>query len=585
MRSVVTRAPRRDFGSGSREPGSAKGAADTASKRPEGVRSAAAGGLACAAQSRCDIAAGTLRAAALLLAGALALSGCAPLPETLRGAAEARTVEEATRTWLAELPAREDEHEVLRIEATRPYTGLVLLSTSKDHALPPRVRGRDGIAIPLERALDSAELAQRITAATGLEVRLIGPPRLGPEGGEVPFSGRRVGAGALGGQALWTGALSELLDEWTSELGYEWVYRPEREVIEVTRYLSVSFTLHALGGEQTYRVASSTSDRSGGGDEDRSANFSTQFLDTEYRYQPWRDIEHHVGTLVSEETRVDVSEVYGTVVVRGLPRDVSRVRGYLAYLNREVLRPIMVSIHVLNVARERESDFGTDLAGALHAVFGSSYDATFSIGGAGSGISVVRPSGAGAGNSLIATLRALRRLGRVSRVLTTGLPSLNGKPAQYYELVRNAYLAEVGTTTSEGGVGTELRPGSVASGFAVSYIGHITGAQEVLLRLFVSLQDRPEFTVIESGGNRIQLPEFASRGINVEQSIREGETLVVAGFSDRVMHSDEQGIGQAHNRWLGGDVAHRELRAEQVLVLTVRVGEPRGVSEVREVVL
>lgn len=524
--------------------------------------------------------------AAVLLAGALVLPGCSPLPEMARGAAEARSVGNAAKAYLEELPAREGEHEVLQVEASRPYTGLVLLSAPKDRSLPSRLRERDGISVPLERALGSAEVAQRITAATGLEVRFKGPPRVGDDGREVLFSGRQVGGAALGGQAIWSGSLSELLDEWTNELGYEWSYRPEREVIEVTRHASVSFTLHALGGAQTYRVASSTSDRSGGGDEDRSANFSTQFLDTEYRYQPWQDIEHHVGTLVSEGTRVDVSEAHGTVVVRGLPRDVARVRSYLSYLNREVLRPIMVSVHVLNVSRERESDFGTELAGALRTVFGSSHDAVFSIGGAGSGISVVRPSEPGAGNSLTATLRALRSLGRVSRVLTAGLPSLNGKPAQYYELVRNAYLAEVATTTTrEGGVGTELRPGSVASGFAVSYIGHITGPEEVLLRLFVSLQDRPEFTEIESAGNRIQLPEFASRGINVEQSIREGETLVVAGFSDRVVQSDEQGMGQAHNRWLGGDARHRELRAEQVLVLTVRVGEPRGVSEVREVVL
>ena len=519
------------------------------------------------------------------LAVLLALSGCGPLPETARSEAESRAVQRSTRSYLDELPAPQGRHAVLRIERSRPYTGLVLLSTPRGRSLPSRLQEADGVSVPLERALKSAELAQRIGTASGLEVRLIGPPLTGANGKERPFSGRSVGDQALGGQSVWTGPLSELLDEWTSELGYEWSYRPGREVIEVTRFSSVSFTLHALGGRQTYRVASSTSDRSGGGDEDRSANFSTQFLDTEYRYEPWQDIEHHVATLVSEDTRVDVSEVHGTVVVRGVPRDIARVRSYLSYLNREVLRPIMVSVHVFNVSREREADFGTELGGALRAVFGTSYDAAFSIGGAGSGVSIVRPNDAGSGNSLTATLRALRSLGRVSRVLTAGLPSLNGKPAQYYELVRNAYLAEVATTASEGGVGTELRPGSVASGFAVSYIGHVTGPDEVLLRLFVSLQDRPEFTQIESGGNRIQLPEFASRGINVEQSVREGETLVIAGFSDRVVQGDEQGIGLPHTPWLGGDTRHREIHAEQVLVLTVRVGEPRGVSEVREVAL
>ena len=520
-----------------------------------------------------------------LLAGTLALSGCAALPESARSRAEAQAVERSARSYLDALPAPEGRHAVLKVERSRPYTGLVLLSTPRGRSLPSRLQDADGVSVPLERALESAELAQRIGAASGLEVRLIGPPRMGPDGRERPFSGRFVGDRALGGQSIWTGPLSELLDEWTSELGYEWSYRPEREVIEVTRFSSVSFTLHALGGQQTYRVASSTSDRSGDGDEDRSANFSTQFLDTEYRYEPWQDIEHHVAALVSDDTRVDVSEVHGTVVVRGVPRDISRVRSYLSYLNREVLRPIMVSVHVFNVSRERETDFGTELAGALRAVFGTSYDAVFSIGGAGSGISIVRPGQVGGGNTLSATLRALRSLGRVSRVLTAGLPSLNGKPAQYYELVRNAYLAEVTTTTSEGGVGTELRPGSVASGFAVSYIGHVTGPDEVLLRLFVSLQDRPEFTQIESGGNRIQLPEFASRGINVEQSVREGETLVIAGFSDRVVQGDEHGIGLPYNQWLGGETRHREIHAEQVLVLTVRVGEPRGVSEVREVAL
>ena len=370
-------------------------------------------------------------AAAALAAGALALGACSSLPEVARSDAEGREIAESARAYLRELPAREVDHDILEIEAARPYTGLELLSTPKDRTLPSRLQGIDGISIPLERDLRSAELAQRISAASGLEVRLMGPPRMGRDGKELPFSGRQGSGHALGGQAIWTGALSELLEEWTSELGYEWSYVPEREVIEVTRYSSVSFILHALGGEQIYRVASSTSDRSGGGDEDRSANFSTQFLDTEYRYQPWQDIEHHVGTLVSENTHVDVSEVHGTVVVRGLPRDVARVRSYLSYLNREVLRPLMVSIHVLNVSRERESDFGTDLAGALGQVFGSSYDASFSIGSAGSGISIVRPSRFGAGNSFNATLRALRSLGRVSRVLTAGLPSLNGKPAQY----------------------------------------------------------------------------------------------------------------------------------------------------------
>ena len=122
-----------------------------------------------------------LRAAAVpLVAGALSLPGCSPLLESARSAAEARTVGKAASAYLEELPAREGEHEVLEIESTRPYTGLVLLSTPKDRTLPARLQGKDGITVPLERALDSSEVAQPLGGAGApRRVALLGAAVLG----------------------------------------------------------------------------------------------------------------------------------------------------------------------------------------------------------------------------------------------------------------------------------------------------------------------------------------------------------------------------------------------------------------------
>ena len=50
----------------------------------------------------------------------------------------------------------------------------------------------------------------------------------------------------------------------------------------------------------------------------------------------------------------------------------------------------------------------------------------------------------------------------------------------------------------ERGVPRRLVPGTVSSGFAVSYLPRITGPGEVLVRLFASLRDRPSFSAAPS---------------------------------------------------------------------------------------
>ena len=95
-------------------------------------------------------------------------------------------------------------------------------------------------------------------------------------------------------------------------------------------------------------------------------------------------------------------------------------------------------------------------------------------------------------------MKALNSAGAVSRVLSADIPSLNGKPAQFFELFQEAYLRELRTTAGDGIAQTELVPGTVSSGFAVSYLPRITGPGEVLVRLFASLRDCPSFAAFTS---------------------------------------------------------------------------------------
>ena len=514
-----------------------------------------------------------VRPSALALSALLALTGCG-LSATEDAREEARAVaQEAAAARAA--PAGSGYVTVRPV--ARPYVGLEPIVEDRRGTLPERLLAEDAVTLPLTGADDDAVLAARIEAATGIPVRFVGAAR-GDAGALFAATDLLVPNGAV-----WTGPLDRLLDAWTEAAGHEWRYRgtpwldTDTGRIEIVRSLAAVFRVNALAGSERHGTSSSTQDRAG---EDGSASLSAQSIESETVYDPWPEIEEQIAGLVGEETAVTVSPASASVTVSGAPADVRKVRGYLGWLNREVLRPVTLSVHLYAVRFERESDHGVDLS--LSETLGSSVGLSV----AGDTVSLIRPADSGgAVDTLAAAVRALSRAGTVSRVLSADIPSLNGKPAQFLELTNEAYLKELRTTAGEGVAQTELVPGTVSSGFALSYLARITGPDEVLVRLSASLRDRPRFTTFTTDGHTIQLPAYGGRAVQVTRRIGRGETLMVTGFSDRGAVSDRQGsIDEDVALPLGGRSA-RLVREERVLLIAADIGAPLGVSEVQGVEL
>ena len=373
----------------------------------------------------------------------------------------------------------------VRLIERRPYVGLTRIEPDPRADLPARFRRADAVTLPLAGIGAAAVLAGRIGAATGLAVRFTGPPRRVDEttGGNTPVTllgeAGRDGLSPDGG--IWTGPLDALLDAWTDPSGYEWRYDADRQAIEIVRRRSAVFQIHALAGTQRYSVSASTQDSAAGGD--GGGNLTSQTISTETDYDPWPEIEGQLKELLDPGTRLSVAPSSASVTVSGTPRDIARARAFLGYLNREVLRPVTLSVHVYSVRVEREADYDLGLSFSIARLLGEAL--RVSVGS--NAVALIKPSPGGeSGNTLSATVKALNRAGAVSRVLSADIPSLNGKPAQFFELFQEAYLRELRTTAGEGIAQTELVPGTVSSGFAVSYLPRITGPGEVLVRLFAS---------------------------------------------------------------------------------------------------
>ena len=502
----------------------------------------------------------------------LTLSGCG-LTAIEDAREEARAV---ARDAAAARAAPPDRGYVTVRRVDRPWVGLEPIEEDKD-TLPERLLTEDAVTLPLAGAADDAVLAARIEAATGIPVRFVGAAR-GDEDTSFATTDLLVPNGAV-----WTGPLDRLLDAWTEAASHEWRFRgtpwsdADAGRIEIVRQRTAVFRVNALAGTERHGASSSTQDQAG---EDGSSSLSAQSIESETVYDPWPEIEAQIAGLVGEETRVTVSPASASVTVSGAPADVRRVRGYLAWLNREVLRPVTLSVHLYAVRFERESDHGVDLS--LSEMLGSSVGLAV----AGDTVSVIRPAEAGsAGDTLSAAVRALSRAGTVSRVLSADIPSLNGKPAQFLELTNEAYLKELRTTAGEGVAQTELVPGTVSSGFALSYLARITGPDEVLVRLSASLRDRPRFTTFTTDGHTIQLPAYGGRAVQVTRQIGRGETLMVTGFSDRGAVSDRQGSIDADLPLPLGGRRARLVREERVLLIAAEIGAPLGITHVQGVEL
>ena len=500
----------------------------------------------------------------LALTALVALSGCG-LTAVEDARDEARSV---ARDAATARPAAPDAGYVTVRRVDRPYVGLEPVDEDRRGTLPERFLGDDAVTLPLADARDEAVIAARIEAATGLAVQFVGAARADERAAFAAPDGLSPNGG------IWTGPLDRLLDAWTEAAGHDWRYDAEAGRIEIVRSLTAVFRVNALAGAERHGASSSTHAQAG---DEGSSSLSAQFIESETVYDPWPEIEAQLAALVEADTRVTVSPASAAVTVSGAPRDVRKVRGFLAWLNREVLRPVTLSVHLYSVRFERETDHGVDLS--LSELLGSSVGLAV----AGDTVSLIRPSGAG--DALAATVRALSRAGTVSRVLSADIPSLNGKPAQFLELTNEAYLKELRTTAGDGVAQTELVPGTVSSGFALSYLARITGPDEVLVRLSVSLRDRPRFTTFTSDGHTIQLPAYGGRAIQVTRKIGRGETLVVTGFSDRGAVSNREGSVDADVPLPFGGRSARLVREERVLLIAAEIGAPLGIVEVHGVEL
>ena len=475
----------------------------------------------------------------LLLAAFVFLSGCA----VKDGGAPTVQQVEAKRDQLAELSSSK----TVSI-AEHPYLGA-----------KPIVRQTDGEDIPVLNASVTlkqkgtlSEIAASLSTIAPLSAQVSDtdaddpqPTKQGSSSPDLPALDD-LGLPPLASMSglidvSYTGSLRGLLDTISSLSGYGWDYDAKTNRITFSAMQVRTYTIMAALGVITYdsQVSNKSKERTSGSSISGSSINSTvssgdtssqtsQVHTSKIEMDIWKEIETAVKGLLSKRGTVSINQAAGTVTVRDNYTRLRDVTAYINSINERLARQVAITVRIWALELTDASSAGLNLQalfenGDVSVVAGSLGD----LGSASTAaVSVVKGKLKGSSG----TIKALKEWGRATQLSSAGGLLMSNQPLPVQAIKRHAYLAGMTLATSEYNQTSEITPGEVTTGFAMTIIPHILPDRRVILQYTVTLSALDSMEEIDREQVYVQLPQVSTRSFAQRSKMKMGQTLVLAGF-------------------------------------------------------
>lgn len=388
-----------------------------------------------------------------------------------------------------------------------------------------------------------------------------------------------------GGQAVldisYEGSLRGLLDHVAIASGYGWDYDATTHTVVFSRLTVRTFSILGAPGKREYKDNITNKSREttrssiGGSNVNQTVATSdtssqtAQSNTTSYAFDIWTDTEKAVKALLSPEGSVVGNQAAGTITVRDRAENVRQIGGYIAEINKRLSRQVALTVHVwaLEVTDDNEAglDFQVLFANDDISVVAGSLA---SLGGPGTASATIV---SGTLKNSTGVLKALKEWGNATQVTSGGGLILSNQPVPIQAIQRINYIAGSSTSQSDYGQTTEITPGEVTTGFAMTLIPHILDRRRVLLQYSINLSSLDELSEYSTNDLTIQLPKTSTRAFSQRSTMQMGQTLVLAGFQDQ---------SQKLARSLGLlNFGRRAEYGKTLLVITIEVEAAGGGTE------
>lgn len=458
-------------------------------------------------------------------------------------------------------------------------------------------------------AIDPSVLSSSTLGNSGPAV----PPGLGsadnlanfmPAGviGNVPSNARSMNSVGLTAYNTfpikYSGKLSGLLNQATSQLGLAWNYSSDDRSVHVTYFDTKTFDVWAFGDDQviestvksgllTATGSGSSSGGGGGGSSSTGASGesgSNQSTTVTIKTSLIGDIEKNVKAMLSQQPqgRMFLSRSTGTLTVSDRPEVLSNVAKYLNSINSSITRQVLFNVKVFEVTLIDTDQTGLDWT-AVYKSLSNKWG--FSLKNATTGISTGAVSGSlsildtskspWAGSNLI--IKALSEQGRISNVRSPSVTTLNLQPAPIQIGNVKSYVASSSTTTTASvGSSTSLTPATITSGFNMMLLPRIIDQDNMLLMITLSMSSKPTFTTFTSNGSSVQTADYDTKNLSPKVKLRSGQTLVLTGFEENSENATKSGVGDPGFFGLGGSRVRTTGHSVLVVLITPVVDSDTG---------
>ncbi len=156
---------------------------------------------------------------------------------------------------------------------------------------------------------------------------------------------------------------AEVMESMLGANGYYWERRGNIVFVKSweTRVFTIDYIrlVRSGSGSSQAQVSSSSSggEGGGGGEENMAGSMSIQQSD---KVDFWQELEQQLGGLVSEQGRLVINRLSGTVQVTDQHRRVSEIDTYIQQLNSAIYRQVDIQVKIVEVALNDDSSLGVD---------------------------------------------------------------------------------------------------------------------------------------------------------------------------------------------------------------------------------
>jgi hypothetical protein len=456
------------------------------------------------------------------------------------------------------------------------FLGATPERTSSAARLPARLQEPGAVALQSRDPMTLGEIAQRLTEITGTpHLTALGPAGVissqpdvaimdstdvaslsEPETRDGPVenvSGTVTEAQRIRIRPSLRGPLSQVLDEVASAFSVEWSYRDGRIVFRdfVTRQYQVS----ALPNRST--VSSSI----GAGEMEASTSLATDV---------WGEVETSLRGIISEGSTISLGSGTGLVTVTAQLSDHDRISDYFDELNEAVSQQVSFDVNVLTVSSSDSEGYGINISSLLSGTDGAvSLIGNEALPGAVGSVNIGVISG---DLDLDLVVQALSRQGRVSVDTRAGATTSNNRVVPIKVTDRLAYIKSQEVETDGNGNETRsVQTDEVETGFQLQIFPRILNNREVMVQYTVGLSELRDIQSFGDGVDTIQLPQVSETSFEQQAVIRNGQTLILAGFERERTQVSRSGNGSAGFPLFGGGRNAAREKVSTVLMITPRI--------------